>query len=148
PDSSRQSPFARSRTRALHSRRVRSRILHSGEVPDQREELPPLLALRLEHAASLRRDRVIAPPPLAGLLDPAAVNPFPFLELVQRRVEGGEVEGEGAAGSLFDQLRELVAVERLIVEEREHDQLGRALLGFTDRAAEFHAGDYILDSRI
>src|SRR5207245_8208460 len=131
-DSSRHSAFARSPTSALQRRRSRSRILHSREIPNEREELPPLLTLRLEHLAAFRRDLVVAAPPLAGLLDPAALNPFPFFELVERGVERGEVEGERAARSLFDELRELVAVQRLIFEEGEDDQLGRALLGFAN----------------
>src|SRR5262249_34713680 len=147
-DSWRHSAFARSRMRALQWRSCRSRILHPGEIPNQREELPPLLTLRLEHLSALRGDLVVAPPPLARLLDPAPLNPLAFFELVERGVERGEVERERAARSLFDQLRELVAMEGLVFEEREHDQLGRALLGFTDRAAEFHAADYILESRI
>src|SRR3989442_2860104 len=142
-ESSRHSRFARSRTSAFHCRRSRSRITDSSEIPNQLEEQPPFLALRREHFAAFGRDLVITPAPLPRLLDPAALDPFAFFELVEGCVERCEVEGERAAGAILDQLRQLVAVPRFIVEKCEHDELRRALLRFADGAGEFHgAGVY------
>src|SRR2546430_4720962 len=108
----------------------RSRITDSSEIPNQLEELPPFLALRREHFAALGRDLVIAPAPLPCLLDPAALDPFAFFELVKSGVQRREVEGERTAGPILDQLRQLVAVPRFIGEKCEHDELRRALLRF------------------
>src|SRR5262245_60987216 len=100
-ESSRHSRSARSRTSARQRLRSRSRIAHPREIANQLEELLPFLALRGEHVAPRRGDRVVAAAPLARLFDPAALNPFPFLELVESRVERREVEGERAAGSFL-----------------------------------------------
>src|SRR4029077_12440318 len=131
----RHSRFARSLTSAFHCRSSRSRITDSCEIPNQLEDLPPFLALRREHVAALGRDLVVPPAPLSRLLDPAALDPSAFFELVEGCVERREVEGERAAGALLDQLRQLVAVPRLVVEKCEHDELRRALLRFADGAS-------------
>src|SRR5262249_1213903 len=147
-ESSRHSRSARSRTSVRHRRISGSRITHSGKIADQREELAPFLPLRGEDVAPLGGETVVAPAPLPGLLDRAALNPLALLELVERGVERGEVEGEQAARSLLDQLRQFVAVTGAVVEKREDQQLGGALLRFADRAGGLHAADYILESRI
>src|SRR5439155_23455241 len=101
-ESSRHSRSARSRTSAFHCRRSRSRITNSSEIPNQLEELPPFFALRREHLAAPGRNPVVAPPALAGLLDPAARDPFAFFELVEGGVERREVEGERSTGASLD----------------------------------------------
>src|SRR5262245_42883935 len=127
----------------------RSRMFDSGEIANELEELAPLLALRGEDGAALRRDPVVAAPALSCLLDPAALDPPALFQLVERRVEGREVERQCAARSRLDQLRQLVAVPRLVVEKREDDELGGTFLCFADRAGRLHPGpDYILESRI
>src|SRR5262245_7796887 len=118
----------------------RSRMLHSGEIANELEELAPLLALRREDRAAFRRDPVVTAPALPCLLDPAALDPLALFELVERRVEGGEVERQCAARSRFDQLRQLVAVPRLVFDKREDDKLRSAFLRFADRAGELHEG--------
>src|SRR5581483_5500530 len=135
---------------AIRSRQYgrRSGIAHPGEIADEREELLPLTTLRREHLFPARGDRVIPPAPLPRLLDPATVDPLPFFEFVEGGVEGGEVERQRAAGSLVNQLRQLVPVKRLLVEQREDDEFRGPLLRFADRAGKFHTGDYILESGI
>src|SRR6516225_144622 len=137
-DSSRHSLSARSRTSFRHSRTSRSCILDSGEFANELEELPPLLALRGEDLAAFRGDLVIAAPTLSRLLDPASLNPLALFQLVERRVERREVESQRTTGSRFDQLRQLVAVSRLVFQKCEHDEFCGAFLGFTDRAGERH----------
>jgi hypothetical protein len=111
--------------------------------------LQPFLPLRGQHLAPFVGDLVIAPAALTCLFDPASLNPLALFELVQRGVEGGEVEGERAARSLFDQLSQLVAVARLVVEKRQHHQLGSAFFGFADRAGELHMTEnYMMESVI
>src|SRR5262245_9442232 len=123
-------------------------MLDSREVANEREELPPLFALRGEDLAAGRRDLVVAAPALSGFFDPTALDPFALFQLVERGVERREVERQRAAGSRLDELRELVAMARLVLEKGEDDELGGALLRLADRAGEFHRGDYILESRI
>src|SRR5262245_53634558 len=142
-DSSRHSRSARSRTSARHSRRSRSRILDSGQIANELEELFPLLALRGQDGAAVSGDLVVATPALSRLLDPAALDPFALFQLVERRVQRGEVERQCAARSFFDQLRELVAMARLVVEKREDHDLGSAFLRFADRASGLHGGGTI-----
>src|SRR5438132_5676244 len=136
---SRHSRFERSRTSDFQCRSSRSRICHSCEITNQLEELSPFLPLRGQHVAARVRDSVVTSPPLASLLDPAALDPLAFFEFVERGIERGEVEGERAAGSFFDELCQLIPVTRLIVEEGEDDEFGRALFGFADRTGELHA---------
>src|SRR2546428_5495003 len=89
---SRHSRFARSRTSAFQCRSSRSRIAHSCEITNQLEELAPFLALGRQHCPALVGDPVVAPPALARLLDPAALDPLALFEFVESGVERGEVE--------------------------------------------------------
>src|SRR5579864_6379217 len=119
-------------------RRPRSRGADTRELPDQLDELPPLFSLRGQHLATLSGDLVVAPPSLAGLLHPPPLNPLTLFELVQGGVQRGKVEGQRAAGTVFDQLRQLVSVAGRLFEQGEHDEFRRALLGFTDRSHHRH----------
>ena len=62
------------------------------------DERVPSLALLDQYAASLRREPIEASPPLAGLLDPAALDPAAALEakrqpqLFSRLHQGGPAE--------------------------------------------------------
>src|SRR5262249_5436351 len=111
-------------------------------------ELLPLAALRGEHVAPSGGDGVVATPSLTGLFDPPTPDPLAFFELIERGVEGREVERQRRAGSRLDQFGELVSVPRLVFEEGQHDQFRCPFLRFADRASNFHRPHYILESRI
>src|SRR5439155_24460021 len=140
-ESSRHWRLARSRISVRHCRISRSRIPHSREIANQLEEVLPFLPLGRQHLTAFSRDPVVAAPALSRFFNPPALDPLALFELVEGGVQRGEVERERPAGSLNDELRQLVAVPRLVVEERKHDQFGGALLGFADRAGELHAAN-------
>lgn len=50
------------------------------------------------------------------------------LEAVEQRVERRDVEFEQAVGALLDQLADLVAVPGAVLDQRQHQELGAALL--------------------
>src|ERR1051325_314041 len=104
-----------------------SGMLHSGNPADRENELAPGVALRGEHVGADGRQTVVATAALSGLLDPAAQNPAALLESVEQRVQRRDAELQQAAGSQFDQLAQLVAVARLVFEERQDEELGTAL---------------------
>src|SRR5437763_8226564 len=95
-DSSQRSASTRYRISVRQRRSSRSRIAHPGQIANQFEELPPFPTLRGEHLASLSGDPVVAATTLTSLFHPPALNPFAFFELVERRVERGEVERQCA----------------------------------------------------
>src|SRR6267143_730710 len=134
---------------AVQRSRGDSGMGETGKVADEREELTPFAALRGEELAAARCDAVVAAAALIRFLHPASLNQGALFELVEGGVERREVEGERAARSLVNQLDELVAVARLVLEEREDDQFGGPLLGFPDGAAGRHIGEqHISDCRI
>src|SRR5262245_10563001 len=100
----------------------------SCDLADRLDERGPRLALPREHAASLSRDFVVAPSPLARLFHPRALDPRALFESVEQRVQRVDVEGELAARARLDQLAQLVAMSRAGVEQREDQQLRRAFL--------------------
>src|SRR5262249_47449083 len=95
---------------------------------DGRDEGLPGAALPRQHLLAGAGDPVVAPAPLPGLLDPFALQPAALLETVEERVQRGDVEADHAAGAGGDELRDLVAVARAGLDEREDEQLGAALL--------------------
>src|SRR5687767_9400940 len=115
----------RSRTKASQLRTARS-----DHVVDGRHVGRPRLSLLLEHAAAILRQPVITALAFAGLLDPAALDPAAILEAEQGRVEGRERELQPAAGSLLDQLADLVSVPRPRFNQRQHEHLRAAFLQF------------------
>src|SRR6185436_16026092 len=100
----------------------------SGDVLDGVDEFPPVVALRGEHAPPFGGEPVEAPPPLAGLLDPASRDPAALLEAVEEGIERGDLEADPSVGSLLDQLADLVAVARTGLDEREDEELGAPFL--------------------
>src|SRR6185503_13432904 len=108
--------------------RGHSGMFHPGDAADRPGELAPGAALRGQHLRAGRGQAVIAAPALAGLLDPAALDPAALLEAVEQRIEGGDAELQHAARSRFDQLAQVVAVSRLILDQRKNQELGAPLL--------------------
>src|SRR5450759_852300 len=87
-----------------------SGIFDSGDSVDGLHEGLPALPLGSQDFPSLRGQPVIAPPALAALLHPSALNPAALLQAIQQRVERCRVKTERALRSLFDQLADLVAM--------------------------------------
>src|SRR5690348_331189 len=110
-------------TRARTSAR-QSYISHPRDSIDCRDERLPALALRLERRSAGRREAIESPPPLARFLDPSSDDPPALLHAIQQRIERGDVEGEHALRSRFNELLELVAMPRLGVQQRQ--EIGRA----------------------
>ena len=83
-------------------------------------------------SASTRRpaggDAVVALAPLPGLLDPAPLDQPAGFHPVEQRIERGGVKGQDAVRPLLDQLGDLVAVARALLEQRQDQHLGAALL--------------------
>src|SRR5258708_3294577 len=102
-------------------------MFDSGDAADRVGEFAPGVALRLEHLFARRRKPVAAAAALAGLFNPGALNPAALLEPVQQRIERGDAELQHAARPRFDQLAEVVAVTRLVLDERQNEQLGAPL---------------------
>src|SRR5688500_12625584 len=103
-------------------------MFHPGDEVDGGDELAPSVALRGEDFAARGRQAVVAPAAPSGLLDPAAQNPAAAFEAVEQRVERGDVEAEHAARALLDEAADVVAVPRLVFDQREDEQLGAPLL--------------------
>src|SRR5262245_9724613 len=83
--------------RRSDSIRLRMRLFQSGMLDprhsaDCSNEVLPALALRNEYLAACRREAVVAPPALFGLLHPAPRYQPALLQPVQQRIEGGHVE--------------------------------------------------------
>src|SRR5207302_2599345 len=95
-----------------------SGIAGAGNAGDGRDERLPALALRGERAAAARRDAVEAAAPFTRLLDPAADDPALVFQPVEQRVQGGHVETQDALGAGRDELRELVTMSGLVLDER------------------------------
>src|SRR5262245_3293755 len=77
----------------------------------------PSAPLGCEHFFTLRSQAVKPAPPLSFLFDPSPLDPLPFFETVQQRIEGGDVEAQGSFRAQFNQLADVVAVSRLILDQ-------------------------------
>src|SRR5262249_55714455 len=65
---------------------------------------------------------------LARAFYPAADDPSALFHAVEQGIERRDVEGEHAARSRLDELRQLVSVPGFRLEQREHEELGTAFL--------------------
>src|SRR5262245_53655106 len=113
---------------------------HAGHLTQRLDESPPVGTLLGQHFPSRFGDPVVAPPALAGFLDPSPLDPPALLHAIERGVERGQREAEIATGSLLDQLRNLVAVMPVVFDDRENEDFGAALLGFVYGPAIRHDG--------
>src|SRR5215213_5835404 len=91
------------------------------------EELAPGIALRGEHFSPFRCQLVIAAAALPGLLHPLPLNPSAFLHPVEQRVQRSYVELQHPPGPLPDQLRDLIAVPRGVLDQRQDQQFSTPL---------------------
>src|SRR5262249_6276184 len=122
---SRREPARRLR---ISRRKSKSGIFPSHDAVDGADERVPAAARPIEELLAVGREPVEAPPPLPSLLDPAPLEDAPLLELVEERVERGRVVAHDARGARGDELGDLVPVARPVLDEREDQQLGAALL--------------------
>src|SRR5262245_46473045 len=113
-------------------------MFHSRDAANGQDEFAPRVALRRQDVGADRRQPVIAAPPLPGFLDPATEDPAALLEAIEQGIERGDAEFQDAARSRLDELAEVVAMTRLIFEQRENQELGAALLELAVEHAVFH----------
>src|SRR4051812_16867035 len=113
-------------------------LFESGDAGERLEEVFPDASLAAKGPAAGDRDAVIAPAPLAGLLDPASFEqPFLF-HSIQRRVGGGDGEADRAARPLIDPAREVVSVPLAFGQQRQDQQLGAAPLQLARKRIDAH----------
>src|SRR5580765_4898813 len=112
---------SRARTSAFHSG-----MTDAGDAVERREERAPAPALRLKDLPARRGEPIETAPAHAGLLDPSPLDQAAPLEAIQGRIERRHVEGDGAVGSLADQLRNFVAVPVALLEQGEDERFGAA----------------------
>src|SRR2546423_10232228 len=108
--------------RALISLR-KSGILDSGDSTDCFHELEPSVTLAGQHLLAGRGEAIITPPPLSRLFHPAAANPSPFFEPVEQGIKRSDIKPQRSAGAQLDQLTNVVAVPRPILDQRKNEQL-------------------------
>ena len=92
------------------------------------EELLPDGSLSGQPLAACGGEPVVPPAPLSSALHPSPLDEAAVFEAVERWVEGGGVEGDRAARSLFDQAADVVAVTLALVEERQDQDFSAATL--------------------
>src|SRR5687767_13221081 len=103
-------------------------MLDSRHTIDGGEELLPAATLAGENLLAFRGDAIVPAPPLAGLFNPSSGDESTLLEPEQQRIQRGGVEREHALRSRGDQLAQVVAVPRLLLEQREDEHLRAAFL--------------------
>src|SRR5262245_6101015 len=99
-----------------------------GDPQHRGHELVPERALTPERLTAAGREPVVAAAPLAGLFQPAAGDQAAGFEPAEQRIERGDAIAELAAGALLDQPADFIAVPRPAGEQRQHQELGAALL--------------------
>jgi len=92
----------------------------SCDAADCADKFPPALALPSERFLTWRCQTVVTPPSLIGLFNPTPVNQAAIFEPVKQRIQRGDVEAQHAAREAFDELSDVVAVARLILEQGEY----------------------------
>src|SRR5215813_1769608 len=105
-------------------------MFHSCYTADQGDKFLPALLLRSELFPAEKRQAVVSAPTLLRFFHPASFDPAFLLQTMEQRVERRDVKLERAAGADLDELRDVVAVARLILEQRHHQQLSASLLPF------------------
>src|SRR5579871_5145927 len=105
-----------------------SRTAGPHHIVDGGDVGPPRLALAREHPPAKSREPIEAAVPRAGLLDPAALDPAPRLQAQERGIERRQREGQPSARSRLDELADLIAVARPILDQGEDQHVQAALL--------------------
>ncbi len=89
---------------------MHSGMLDSRDPIDGQDKGLPVAALRRQNFLALRSQSVIAPPSLAGLFDPAPLNPAALFQPVQQRIKGCHIEAEHPFRPRLYQFPDLVTV--------------------------------------
>src|SRR4051794_26337072 len=98
-------------------------MLHPRDAGHRRHELAPALALGGQDVATGGGYAIEAAAPLARLLHPPPRDPAALLHAVEEGIERCDVEGEDAARAGRDELAEIVAVPRLMLQQRQDEEL-------------------------
>src|SRR5687767_396743 len=104
------------------------RVSDFGDLIERVDELSPHATPGAQHLAAGRRQAIKTAAAFARLFHPAAHHPPLFFQLVQQGIQRRCLEAQLAAGPRFDDLCELVAVAIGTVKDRQHQELGAALL--------------------
>ena len=91
------------------------------------DEIKPGSALGFEDLLSIVCQPVVAPPSLARFFHPSSGNPSTFFQAIQQWVKRGDVELQNPIGAVFDELADLIAVPRAVLNQGK-DQKFRAAL--------------------
>ena len=105
-------------------------MLEPRHAVDERDKVLPTLLLCAQRLSPSRREAVVAASTLLSLLDPPPNNPSVRLESVEQRIERGHMKSQRAARSELNQLRNVVPVPGLILQQRENEELSAAFLPF------------------
>lgn len=103
---------------------------------NQGDEVFPALLLCSERLSPFRCQAVVPSSALLGLLNPPSNDPSMSLEPMEQRVEGGHVKSQSAAGSELNQLRDVISVTRLILEQGQDKELRATLFPLRVRSAQ------------
>src|ERR1700733_4633697 len=94
-----------------------SGMFSSCDSIDRVDKFGPRTALLLQYCLALCGQLVISAPALAGLLHPSAGDEAAFLQAIKQRVKRGNIERERAFRALLDQLADLIAVTRAVLDQ-------------------------------
>src|SRR5262245_31427223 len=128
-DGDRRSEDKRGRTCRPQSRSgEESGMFAAGDSRHRLHECRPGLSLLRQDAPPFGRQLVETAAPFVRLLDPRPFDPAALLEAVEQRIQGIDVELQGAARPRLDQLAQVVAMPGARIEQRQNEQLcGSAL---------------------
>jgi hypothetical protein len=80
--------------------------------------MPSTPTLRRQYLLALGCQAVITSAALATLFHPSTLNPPAFLQAIKQWIKGGDIEADGTAGALLDELGNLVTVSWPSLDER------------------------------
>src|SRR6267378_5580421 len=105
------------RNGAIRSRTIlfQSGMFYSCYLADDGDEILPALLLRTKLLLAFRRQLVISPSALLRLFHPSSVDPALLLQAMQQWIERRDMKLQGSAGSDLNQLRNVIAVARLVL---------------------------------
>src|SRR5262245_11431603 len=105
-------------------------MIDSGDETHRVDERFPGVALAREHAPAFCRQAIEAAAALTRPLDPPALQPASFLEAIQQRIQRCDVKLQVSSGPRLNELADFVAVAGARLDDRQDDQLRRALFQF------------------
>src|SRR5215213_10660067 len=103
-------------------------MFESGDAVDGLDKFAPAIALGREHLSACGRQAVVTTSSLSRFFDPAALNPTAFFESIEQRVKRSDIEPQCAFRPVLYQVPNVIAMPRLIFDQRKNQQLGTSLL--------------------